>query len=101
LREIGVFSKRYLLRGVVFELVFAAAMIYLPPVQSVFHTAGLSLSQLGILVTFPVHRLGQRRGLPGLPATLAGVGLGGQAASYGDHPAESVITADGAVAAAP
>ncbi|HEX2706583.1 MAG TPA: hypothetical protein VHM66_01070 [Solirubrobacterales bacterium] len=28
-------------------------MIYLPPVQSVFHTAGLSLSQLGILVTFP------------------------------------------------
>ena len=51
--QIGVFSNRHLLRGVVFELVFAAAIIYLPPLQSLFHTAGLDLSQLALLATFP------------------------------------------------
>jgi magnesium-transporting ATPase (P-type) len=53
LRQIGVLSNRYLLRGVVFELVFAAAIIYLPPLQSVFHTAGLGAGQVAILATFP------------------------------------------------
>lgn len=37
-----------------FELVFAAALIYLPPLQSVFHTAALGLPELALLVSFPV-----------------------------------------------
>ncbi|HVW46362.1 MAG TPA: cation-transporting P-type ATPase [Solirubrobacterales bacterium] len=53
LRQIGVFSNRHLLRGVLFELCFAAAIIYAPPLQALFHTAGLDLSQLALLATFP------------------------------------------------
>jgi magnesium-transporting ATPase (P-type) len=41
LRSIGVFSNRLLLWGIAFELAFAAAVIYLPPLQSVFGTAAL------------------------------------------------------------
>jgi calcium-translocating P-type ATPase len=72
LREIGLFTNKYLLRGVVFELAFAAAIIYLPPVQSVFHTAALSAWQLAVLATFPVlvwgsdelHRAWRRKRSP-------------------------------------
>jgi magnesium-transporting ATPase (P-type) len=53
LREIGVFSNRYLLRGIAFEICFAAAIIYLPPLQSLFHTTSLDLAQLALLATFP------------------------------------------------
>jgi calcium-translocating P-type ATPase len=54
LRQIGVFSNPLLLGGIAFELVFAAALIYLPPLQSVFHTAALGLSEVALLATFPV-----------------------------------------------
>ncbi len=54
LREIGVFSNPLLIWGVVFELVFAAALIYLPPLQSLFATAALGLPELALLATFPV-----------------------------------------------
>ena len=54
LREIGVFSNPLLLGGIVFELVFAAALIYLPPLQSIFHTAALGLPELALLASFPV-----------------------------------------------
>jgi calcium-translocating P-type ATPase len=54
LREIGVFSNPLLLGGIAFELLFAAALIYLPPVQSIFHTAALGLPELALLVCFPV-----------------------------------------------
>jgi len=54
LREIGVFSNPLLLGGVAFELVFAAALIYLPPLQGIFHTAALGLPELALLVCFPV-----------------------------------------------
>ncbi|MBN9621762.1 MAG: cation-transporting P-type ATPase, partial [Actinobacteria bacterium] len=72
LRQIGVLSNRHLLRGAAFELCFAAAIIYLPPVQAVFHTAGLELWQLAILACFPfvvwgsdeLHRAWRRRGDP-------------------------------------
>jgi calcium-translocating P-type ATPase len=53
LREIGVLANRHLLRGIAFELCFAGAIIYLPPLQSLFHTAGLDLGQLSLLATFP------------------------------------------------
>lgn len=54
LREIGVFSNPLLLGGIAFELVFAAALIYLPPLQSIFHTAALGLPELALLACFPV-----------------------------------------------
>jgi Cation transporting ATPase, C-terminus len=41
LRHVGVLSNRHLLRGVAFALVFAAAIIYAPPLQSIFTTAAL------------------------------------------------------------
>ena len=54
LRSIGLFSNPLLLGGIAFELVFAAALIYLPPLQDIFGTAALSPAQLAILVPFPV-----------------------------------------------
>ncbi|MEJ7843125.1 MAG: cation-transporting P-type ATPase [Rubrobacter sp.] len=54
LREIGVFSNRLLLWGVLFELVFAAAVIYLPPLQTLFGTGALGPTELAILAAFPV-----------------------------------------------
>ena len=54
LRTIGVFSNRLLLWGILFEIAFAAAVIYLPPLQSVFGTAGLSLPDLAPLAAFPI-----------------------------------------------
>ena len=39
LRKIGVFSNPLLLWGIGFELVFAAAIVYLPPFQELFATA--------------------------------------------------------------
>jgi len=53
LREIGVFSNPLLLYGIVFELAFAAALIYLPPLQGIFGTAALGLPELALLASFP------------------------------------------------
>ncbi|MDF2702176.1 MAG: ATPase, P-type, K/Mg/Cd/Cu/Zn/Na/Ca/Na/H-transporter, partial [Rubrobacteraceae bacterium] len=52
--EIGIFSNRLLLWGILFELVFAAALIYLPPLQEVFHTNALGPRELAILAAFPL-----------------------------------------------
>jgi calcium-translocating P-type ATPase len=54
LRAIGVFSNRLLLWGIAFELAFAAAVVYLPPLQHVFGTAPLGLPELAVLSVFPV-----------------------------------------------
>jgi calcium-translocating P-type ATPase len=53
LRQIGVLSNRFLLWGIAFELLFAAALIYVPPLQDVFGTAALSPAQLAFLLPFP------------------------------------------------
>lgn len=54
LRSIGLFSNPLLLGGIAFELVFAAAVIYLPPLQAVFGTAALPGWVLALLVPLPV-----------------------------------------------
>jgi magnesium-transporting ATPase (P-type) len=54
LREIGVFSNPLLLWGIAFELVFAAALIYVPTIQNIFNTAALGLPELALLASFPV-----------------------------------------------
>jgi calcium-translocating P-type ATPase len=53
LREIGVLSNPLLLWGIAFELAFAAAIVYLPPLQELFATASLGGAELAILATFP------------------------------------------------
>jgi magnesium-transporting ATPase (P-type) len=54
LREIGVLSNPLLLWGIAFELVFAGALIYVGPLQGLFHTAALGLPELALLACFPV-----------------------------------------------
>ena len=54
LREVGVFSNPHLLRGVAFAVAFAAVIIYVPPVQSIFKTAPLPVRDLAVLACFPV-----------------------------------------------
>jgi magnesium-transporting ATPase (P-type) len=53
LRSVGVFSNRLLLWGIVFELALAAALIYLPPLQDLLGTAGLTLDMLAFVAPFP------------------------------------------------
>jgi calcium-translocating P-type ATPase len=53
LRTIGVFTNRPLLWGIAFEIVFAAAVIYLPPLQRLFSTAALGGPEIALLATFP------------------------------------------------
>jgi calcium-translocating P-type ATPase len=53
LRSVGVFSNRLLLWGIAFELVLAAAIIYLPPLQSLLGTAALGPDALALTLPFP------------------------------------------------
>jgi calcium-translocating P-type ATPase len=53
LRAVGFFSNRLLLWGILSELVFAAALIYVPPLQSLFGTAPLGGTEVAILAVFP------------------------------------------------
>ena len=39
--------------GILFEIVIAAAIIYLPPLQPIFHTAPLGAFELALLAPFP------------------------------------------------
>ncbi|MEQ7127231.1 cation-transporting P-type ATPase [Actinopolymorpha sp. B11F2] len=53
LRTVGIFSNPLLLAGCAFEIAFAAALIYLPPLQRVFGTAALPGWVLLLLLPFP------------------------------------------------
>jgi calcium-translocating P-type ATPase len=53
LRSVGVFTNRLLLWGILSELLFAAALIYIPVFQGIFHTSALGVDQLALLMTFP------------------------------------------------
>ena len=50
---IGLFSNPLLLWGIAFEVVFTAAVVYLPPLQAVFGTAALGPAQLLLIAPFP------------------------------------------------
>ena len=54
LRQIGVTTNRLLLGGIAFELVFAAAVIYLPPLQTIFGTAPLPGWAILALLPMPI-----------------------------------------------
>ena len=53
LRSIGVTTNRLLLGAIAIELVFAAALIYLPFLHHIFGTAALSPAQLAVVVPYP------------------------------------------------
>jgi magnesium-transporting ATPase (P-type) len=79
LRSVGVLSNRLVLWGILFELVFAAAVVYLPPLQSIFGTASLGLAELALLLPFPFAVWGAdelRRYLLRRRATSLGAGTG-------------------------
>ena len=67
LRAVGVLTNPLLLWGIAFELAFAAAIIYLPPLQPVFHAAPRP-SRARDPAPLPAHRLGRGRAAPGTPA---------------------------------
>ena len=54
LRTVGFFTNRLLLWGIASELVFAAALIYLPQLQRLFATAPLQPVDLAVLLAFPL-----------------------------------------------
>jgi calcium-translocating P-type ATPase len=54
LRSVGLWSNRLLLWGILFELVFAAAFVFAPPLQGVFGTAPPPLEALALLLPFPL-----------------------------------------------
>jgi magnesium-transporting ATPase (P-type) len=54
LRSVGVFSNRLLLWGILFEVVFAALVIYVPPLQAAFGTASLEPDAILFVLPFPL-----------------------------------------------
>ncbi|HET6481575.1 MAG TPA: cation-translocating P-type ATPase C-terminal domain-containing protein [Actinoplanes sp.] len=54
LRSVGLWTNKLLLAGITFELLFAAALIYFPPLQAIFGTTGLSAAQLLFLLPMPL-----------------------------------------------
>jgi magnesium-transporting ATPase (P-type) len=54
LRSVGMFSNPMLLWGIAFELALTAAIVYLPPLQSLLHTAALPLHYVLLVLPFPL-----------------------------------------------
>lgn len=52
--HVGVWSNPLLLWGILFEVAFTAALIYLPPLQVLFSTRPLEPMDLALLTPFPV-----------------------------------------------
>jgi calcium-translocating P-type ATPase len=94
LREVGLRSNRLLLWGIAFEIAVSAALVTIPPLQSVFHTAVPSPAALLPLLLFPIvvwgadeaFRAARRRGIPGgMPASPLR-----EAADAGSEPGETL-----------
>lgn len=49
---VGFWSNRWLLWGILFEVVLTVLIVYVPPLQKIFATAGLGWHQWAVLVTF-------------------------------------------------
>ncbi len=84
LRTIGVFSNPLLLWGIAFELAFAAALIYLPPLQDALRDGLAAAWRARHPRSLPLPRLGERRGAAVVAAApLAGRGLRGSRGPVG------------------
>jgi calcium-translocating P-type ATPase len=90
LRAIGLFTNPLLLAGIASEIAFAAALIYVPPLQSIFATAAPPGWAMALLLPCPfivwgadeLYRLLGRREQasphPGRPSAQAGTNVGGR-----------------------
>ncbi len=54
LSSIGVWSNRLLLGGCVFEVAFALALVYVPPLQAIFGTAAPAAWMMALVLPFPL-----------------------------------------------
>ncbi len=54
LRSVGLTTNRLLVGGIAFEIMFAAALVYMPPLQTVFGTAGVAPWMLLMMLPMPV-----------------------------------------------
>ena len=54
LLQVGLTTNPLLLAGIAFEVLFAAALIYVPPLQRLFGTAALPWDVLAVIAAFPV-----------------------------------------------
>ena len=54
LRSVGFFTNPLLLAGIATEILFAAALVYVPALQKLFGTAPLHGSELALLALFPL-----------------------------------------------
>jgi len=54
LRQVGIFTNRLLLWGIAYEIVFAAVLVTVPPLQGVFGTATPDLWQVLLILPFPL-----------------------------------------------
>ena len=54
LRSVGVFTNHYLLAGIAVEILLAAVFVYAPPMQALLGTASLPVSDLLLLLPYPV-----------------------------------------------
>ena len=54
LRSVGFFTNRLLLWGIASEIAFAALLIYVPLLQTVFGTAALGPAEIAFLLPFPL-----------------------------------------------
>ena len=54
LRSIGVFSNRLLIWGIAFEIVFTAALLYVPPLRDVFGMAAPPPQAFLVVLPFPL-----------------------------------------------
>lgn len=51
--KVGLFSNKQVNFGIIFEVALIIALVYLPPLQSVFHTLGLDSSDWLLLCVWP------------------------------------------------
>ena len=51
--KVGFWSNRWLLWGILFEIVLTILIVYVPFLQKVFQTTGLGWHQWAVLATFP------------------------------------------------
>jgi P-type Ca2+ transporter type 2C len=51
--KVGLFSNKQINFGIIFEIVLMVAIVYLPPLQSIFHTGPLNLSDWLFLCVWP------------------------------------------------
>ncbi|MGI1657353.1 MAG: cation transporting ATPase C-terminal domain-containing protein [Desulfitobacterium sp.] len=51
--KLGLFANKRVLQGIAFEILLIIAIIYIPFLQAIFHTAPIGLSEWLFLMTIP------------------------------------------------